>query len=301
MPIQWSAQMDQRLLLVYVANSNLSATAAAEGWKQMHTGQNIPQPTKRAIMEHILKLKKSVGISPAKLPRAQFSTGASKRSKAGSTSQRIRSLDRTDSATGLNADQDDTELATSVKAESTGAVERREDAFAASFRVSETVIEPSDHPETAADQSDSEKSMSSGESADGALAAEPHINIKNEDDDFLMPAIDDFMSPMMPPQRTQQPRQAKSKRKMVYENDSDNDSVLWFGPRDNMSATVGRTPSPPLAASLGIGEVLAVSSHRPCNGSSTPDVLEHVSAIRTIDVTIAPSGMHKSGRGRRKD
>ncbi|KXT06312.1 hypothetical protein AC578_9197 [Pseudocercospora eumusae] len=232
-------------------------------------------------MEHILKLKKSVGLSPEKAAKGQKSVPASRNNKAGSTTQHIRSSDHVDDTVGLGIDRDDTELAASVKPESPGAANTREGTIDAPAGTFETIIEPDEHHSGGGPQSDNEDTMSGEETADEALAAEPQI--KNEDDDFVIPVVDDLISPMMFPKRTQQPRQAKAKRKMVYDYASDDDSVLWYDPRDNISATVGRTPSPPLAASLGIEEVIAVSSHGRSDENVTPNVSENVSGADDID------------------
>ncbi|EME80192.1 uncharacterized protein MYCFIDRAFT_77959 [Pseudocercospora fijiensis CIRAD86] len=286
MPIQWSAQMDQRLLLVYVANSNLSATAAAEGWKKMHSqygprsskathhdtdsreaGQNIPQPTKRAIMEHILKLKKSIGLVKER---------DSKRSKAGTRATQFpKSSDPFDSAAGLEINRDDTEMAFSIKAESPTTSKTHEGTIPTSSSIT---IEPDNRSL----QSDSEAPMSGEETADELHPNEPQMKNEDEDEDFVIPLLDDSIRPTMSPERTQKFRQAKAKRKVVYDFDSDDDDDNSDLLRENMSATVGRSPSPPPAHVAS----LAVSLHGSLDGNSTLNSFQHddPSVERSLDM-----------------
>ncbi|KAF2168485.1 hypothetical protein M409DRAFT_21234 [Zasmidium cellare ATCC 36951] len=68
MTVSWSADMDQRLLMAVLAVVKLDTAAVEEKWKELFKFEDITQPTKRAIVEHIAKLKKALGISGGKTP-----------------------------------------------------------------------------------------------------------------------------------------------------------------------------------------------------------------------------------------
>ncbi|KAI5366449.1 hypothetical protein Slin14017_G040890 [Septoria linicola] len=65
MPIFWTPQMDQKLLIAVLAAVKLDPDVLLSRWTELF-GKTIECPTKRAIVEHIIKLKKSMGIGSVK-------------------------------------------------------------------------------------------------------------------------------------------------------------------------------------------------------------------------------------------
>ncbi|KAK5121933.1 hypothetical protein LTR85_004505 [Meristemomyces frigidus] len=60
MPVQWTADLDRRLLLPPLELAKVDNKAIAELWAKKYGNEGGEQPTPRAITERLVKLKKSV-------------------------------------------------------------------------------------------------------------------------------------------------------------------------------------------------------------------------------------------------
>ncbi|USW54650.1 hypothetical protein Slin15195_G079690 [Septoria linicola] len=99
MPIFWTPQMDQKLLIAVLAAVKLDPDVLLSRWTELF-GKTIECSTKRATVEHIIKLKKSMGIGSVKPSAALASqpclTDASKVRKSQARSKAAMCQDASD-------------------------------------------------------------------------------------------------------------------------------------------------------------------------------------------------------------
>lgn len=209
--------MDQRLLMAVLAVVKLDTAAVEEKWKELfskfcqpsiyhslnevHTEyENITQPTKRAIVEHIAKLKKTLGISAGKAasgdspstPRKTKAKGAAKPSR-----KTKPGLGTPDSL--KDEDRDDTENPAEIKDERMDSPVRGS--------VSST---PSPSSRGKPQAKRRRASLTDEESSDDEA-----VSIKSEESEFRGPRSRiDGETPS--PTRSQAPRRAKTERKVSW-------------------------------------------------------------------------------------
>lgn len=209
--------MDQRLLMVVLAVVKLDTAAVEEKWKELFSAyywhswmlpltqlrseyENITQPTKRAIVEHIAKLKKTLGISPGKAPSGDSPSTFMKAKDKGAVKAGRKPKNVLKSLGSLgNEDRDDTEQPVEIKDEPTGSP--------AQESLSSTSSRGSKGKPNAKRR---RGSLSDEDSSDDET-----ISIKSEESEFRGPrSLIDGNTPS--PTRNQAPRRAKTERKVSW-------------------------------------------------------------------------------------
>ncbi|KAK4627380.1 uncharacterized protein CLAFUR5_04016 [Fulvia fulva] len=214
MPVSWTAFMDQRLLVAVLAAVKLHTAVVVAKWQDLFGRDDVEQPTQRAIVKHIGKLKKTLDISGGKTSGA--TSGVKKEPKGVKTpknkKQKFISAPLTPPG---SADHDDDERGSLMKGEITD----QDSPSPTKKRLrSKTFKANTSSKRRRANLSDEEDSMSDGGDAeDDASPAEPS-SVKNEDDEFVVPG-EMRSNNVSIPARSQRPRRAKAERKPILIND----------------------------------------------------------------------------------